>query len=215
MPGLAVSAPQVGVYGAALDGSGADQGDLDDQVVEGAGFESGQGGQLGAGLDLEHPDGVGLSEHGVHGVVGQVEVGQVDGGVFVFGDEVDGVVQGGEHAQAEQVELDQADRGAVVLVPLHISADQLWSLKRLNATCATWPAGNQSVGGPTYPPDHGPGANMRQVRPAPGRPGRHPLPTVPHALDRPGGQLLADRTSAGYRIGCRSLIRFESYPDGS
>src|SRR5262249_51069172 len=103
---------------AALDGAGADQRDLDHEVVEGAWLQPGQGGHLGAGFDLEHPDRVGLAEHLVDlGVVGR-QVGQVKLGV----DHVEGVVQGGEHAQAEQVELDQPGGGAVVPVPLQHAA---------------------------------------------------------------------------------------------
>ena len=115
---LAGPAPDVGVDRAALDRAGADQGDLGDQVVEPARQQPGQGGHLGAGLDLEHPDGIAAAEL------------VVDAGFFfrdgvqrpllagVLTDQVDAVLQGGEHPEAEEVELDQAHPGAVVLVPL-------------------------------------------------------------------------------------------------
>ena len=51
---LAVAAADVRVHRVALDRAGADQRDLDHQVVEGARFQPGQGGHLRAGLDLEH-----------------------------------------------------------------------------------------------------------------------------------------------------------------
>ena len=118
---LAVAAADVGVHRAALDGAGADEGDLDHEVVEGAGLEPGQRGHLGPALHLEHADGVGRAEHVVDGVV-LGDVGQVDLEAVGAGHEVDRAVQGGEHAEAEQVELHQAGRRAVVLVPLEHGA---------------------------------------------------------------------------------------------
>ncbi len=65
----AVAAPDVGVHRPTLDGAGPDQGYLDDQVVEAAGPQPGQGGHLGTALDLEHPDGVGGADHVIDGVL--------------------------------------------------------------------------------------------------------------------------------------------------
>ena len=118
---LAVAAADVGMDRAALDGTGTDEGDLDHQVVEGAGLEPGQGGHLGPALHLEHADGVGLAEH-VEDCVVLGDLGQVDRETVGAGHEVDGAVQGGEHPEAEQVELHQPGRGAVVLVPLEHGA---------------------------------------------------------------------------------------------
>ena len=114
----AVLAAQVRMHRVALDRAGPDQRDLDDQVVEGARLEPGQGGHLGPGLDLEHPDGVGGAQHVVHpGVLGRDLVQAV--AVPVPGlDEVEAVLQRREHSQAQQVELHQAGGRAVVLVPL-------------------------------------------------------------------------------------------------
>lgn len=61
-----LAATEVGVDGAALDGAGADEGDFNDDVVEAGGFESGQGGDLGAGFDLEYTDSVGCLEEFVY-----------------------------------------------------------------------------------------------------------------------------------------------------
>jgi hypothetical protein len=60
---LAVAAPDVRVHRPALDRARADERHLDHEVVEAAGLEARQGGHLGAGLDLEHTDGVGAAEH--------------------------------------------------------------------------------------------------------------------------------------------------------
>jgi hypothetical protein len=110
------------VHRAALDGSGADEGDLDDQVVEGAGLQPGQGGHLGPALDLEHPDRVGRAEHGVDLGVLVREGGQVQLDALVLGHQFEAVAQSRQHPQAQQVELHQADRCAVVLVPLQDAA---------------------------------------------------------------------------------------------
>ena len=59
----ALAAAHVGVHHFADDGAGADDGDLDDEVVEAAGGVAGDGGHLGAGFDLEHADGVGAAEN--------------------------------------------------------------------------------------------------------------------------------------------------------
>ena len=128
-------AADVGVDGVALDGAGADEGDLDDDVVEGLGPESGQGGHLGTRLDLEDSDRVRGREQSVDG---RVLFGQgvqppgtagLGGAQFSFRHGVgnglpplcqrgEGQAQGGERSQAQEVELDQPGLGAVVLVPL-------------------------------------------------------------------------------------------------
>ncbi len=91
-------AAQVRVDGTALDRAGADQRDLDHQVVEVVRLEPGQGRHLGPGLDLEHADGVGPAQHRVHALVVVRDGGQVVAQSVVLGDQVAGVVQGGEHA---------------------------------------------------------------------------------------------------------------------
>ena len=123
LPLLQLVAPaDVGVHRAALDRAGADQRDLDDQVVELPRLQPGQGGHLRAGLHLEHPDRVGPLQHRVDRGVGRLQLVQLDLPPVVLGDQVDHQVQRGEHAQPEQVELDQPGGRAVVLVPLHHAA---------------------------------------------------------------------------------------------
>ena len=118
----AVLAADVGVHRVALDRPGPDQRDLDDQVVELARLEPGQGGHLGPGLDLEHPDGVGGAQHVVDQRVFRRDLVQAVAVAVPFLDEVEAVLQRRQHAQAEQVELHQAGGGAVVLVPLQHGA---------------------------------------------------------------------------------------------
>ena len=75
----AVAAVEVGVDEVADDRAGADDGDLDGEVVEGPGPHDGQGGHLGAGLDLEGADGVGAAEQVEDGGVVLGDAGEVDG----------------------------------------------------------------------------------------------------------------------------------------
>ena len=56
-------APDVRVHRAALDRAGADERDLDDEVVEAARLEPGQRADLGPALDLEDADRVGPAQH--------------------------------------------------------------------------------------------------------------------------------------------------------
>ena len=95
------------MHAAALDRAGPDEGDLDRQIPEAAGAEAGEGAHLGAGLDLEDPDGVRGAEHAVDGLVLQVQLPQLHRRVVVVGDQVDRVADRREHPQAEQVEFDQ------------------------------------------------------------------------------------------------------------
>ena len=119
---VAVLAPHVGVHRAALDRARPDQRDLDHQVVELSRPQSRQGSHLGARLDLEHPDRVGLAEHLVDaGILLRNRV-QAPALAVVRLDQLEAVPQRRQHAQAEQVELDQAGVRAVVLVPLQHGA---------------------------------------------------------------------------------------------
>ena len=111
-------AAQVGVDHVALDGAGADECDLDDEIVEAARLEAGEGVHLCAALDLEDADGVGAAEVVVDGLVGAVELAQVDGDAAGAAYVGEGVLHDREHAEAQQVDLDEADGVEVVFLPL-------------------------------------------------------------------------------------------------
>ena len=64
---VAAAAAQIGVDHVALDGAGADDRDLDDEIVEFARLQSRQHVHLRAALDLEHADRIGLAQHVVDG----------------------------------------------------------------------------------------------------------------------------------------------------
>ena len=61
-----VSTSNVGVDRPALDGPWANEGNLDNEVVELAWLEPGQRGHLGTGFHLEYAHSVGAVEHGIH-----------------------------------------------------------------------------------------------------------------------------------------------------
>ena len=108
----------VWVDGAAADRPGADEGDLDGEVVEVLGPGLQEALHLGAALDLEHADGVGVLDLGVDGRVGEPDAREVDGLAALAGDHVDALLDRRQHPQAEQVDLHEAGVGAGVLVPL-------------------------------------------------------------------------------------------------
>ena len=63
---VAAAAAKIGVNHVALDGTGPDDGDLDDEVVEATGFQPGQHVHLCPALDLEHADRIGAAQHVVN-----------------------------------------------------------------------------------------------------------------------------------------------------
>ncbi len=101
----------------ALDGTGADDGDLDDEVVEFLRFETRQHVHLRAALHLEDTDGVGFAQHVVDGGVIARHGGEVVRLAFVHADEVERLADAGEHAERQHVDLHHAEAVDVVLVP--------------------------------------------------------------------------------------------------
>ena len=112
-----VTPAQVGMDRPSLDRSGADEGDLDDEVVETARSQPGQRGHLRPALHLEEPNRVTAAQHVVDRIL-LGDHGEVDLVVVVGGDGVDGPVDRLEHPEAEKVELHETDCRGVVLVPL-------------------------------------------------------------------------------------------------
>ena len=119
---VAATPAHVGVDGVALDGAGADERHLDHQVVEAARLHARQRRHLRARLDLEDPDGVGLAEQVVDGVLlGQrAEVERRRRGTRATWSTAR--CSASSMPEAQQVELHEADRRAVVLVPLQHGA---------------------------------------------------------------------------------------------
>ena len=106
------------VHGPALDGAGADQRDLDHEVVEPPGLQARQQAHLRARLDLEHADRVGAAQHVVDRLLLLRDGRQLPVVPRRGADHVEAVLQGRQHPESQQVELDQPHPGGVVLVPL-------------------------------------------------------------------------------------------------
>ncbi len=117
----AVAPAEVGVDHPALDRPGADNRDLDDQVVEAPGLEAGEHGHLRPRLDLEDAEGVGVLDHvvdgGVLAVLGE-DTRDAQALAAVALDELERLADAREHAQAEDIDLEHAHGVDVVLVPL-------------------------------------------------------------------------------------------------
>ena len=114
---LAALPAEVGMHHVALDRAGADDRDLDDQVVELFRAQPRQHVHLRPALHLEHADAVGAAEHGVGlGVVLRHRL-QGQRPAAVLGDQREGAADAGEHPEAQHVDLQDAQRLDVVLVP--------------------------------------------------------------------------------------------------
>ena len=124
--GILVSPLEIGMHHVALDRAGANDGDLDDEIVEFLRSQSRQHRHLRAALHLEHADGVGLRQH-------RVDFIRVGGAVsrnsrerersFIMGaKKVEAAAQGAQHAEGQHVDFHQAQRIDVVLVPFDVRA---------------------------------------------------------------------------------------------
>lgn len=97
---LPVAAVEVGMDEIADDGAGANEGNLDSDVVEDFWLHARERGHLGAALDLENADGVGFLHHFksgrvVHGEFCEIKFAR---GAALFA-HLDGVLHGGHHAE--------------------------------------------------------------------------------------------------------------------
>ncbi len=116
-PLLAGPAAQIGVDHVALDGTGADDGDLDHQVIEIARAQARQHGHLGPAFHLKDPDGIAPAQHVVDRLVLRRDRRQVVAFAMVLGDQIKALADTGQHAQGQQVDLQHPQRIQIVLVP--------------------------------------------------------------------------------------------------
>src|SRR6185312_10461418 len=104
------------------DWAGTNDGDLHDEVVEAYGSQAWQARHLRAALDLEHANGVGLLQYGVHAGVVCGKLGQVDIFTMLIMNYGDSVFEHGHHAEAQQIDFDDLHVGAIFFIPLHDDA---------------------------------------------------------------------------------------------
>ena len=111
------AAAKIGVYHVALDGTGAHDGHLDDEVVEFARAQARQHVHLRPALHLEHADGVRPAQHVVDGGIVARHGAEADLLAVMGLDQREGLADAGEHAQAQHIHFEQAERVEIVLVP--------------------------------------------------------------------------------------------------
>ena len=105
------------MYHVALDRAGADDRDLDHQIVEAARAEARQEIHLRPALDLEDAEAVRAAEHVVDRRVLRRQAGQRIPRAVFGGDQIEGLADAGQHAERQDVDLEDAERVDVVLVP--------------------------------------------------------------------------------------------------
>jgi hypothetical protein len=105
------------VHHVALDRAGADDRDLDDQVVERCAAQARQHVHLRPALHLEDAERSARRQHAVGLGVVLRHIGQRQRGPPVRLDQREGAADAGEHPEAQHVHLQDAQRLDVVLVP--------------------------------------------------------------------------------------------------
>ncbi len=101
----------------ALDRARADDGDLDDEIVEASRLQPRQHVHLRAALHLEHADGVGLAQHVVHGGIVARHGAERDVLAVMRLQQSEGFADAGEHAEPQHIDLQEPQRVEIVLVP--------------------------------------------------------------------------------------------------
>ena len=114
----ALAPAKVWVDHVALDRPGADDRDLDDEVVERPRLDARQHGHLGAALDLESAERIGLADHRVGARVLGGDRRQVEIDTLVLAKQVEPAAHARQHAERENVDLHELQCVDVVLVPL-------------------------------------------------------------------------------------------------
>ncbi len=106
----------------ALNGAGAHNGDLDDEIVELTRFQAWQHVHLGAAFHLKHAERIARAQHVVDALVFARQIGQRQ--LFaaiklrlVLVNEVQCLADAGEHAERQHIDLHQPHLVDIVLVP--------------------------------------------------------------------------------------------------
>ena len=114
---VAAAAAQIGMNHVTLDRAWADDGNLDDEVVELPRPQPRQHVHLRPAFHLEHADRVSLAQHVVNGgIVGRHGAEREIAAVMLL-QKSEALADAGEHAEAEHIDLEQPERIEVVLVP--------------------------------------------------------------------------------------------------
>ena len=106
----------------ALNGAGANDGDLDHQVVKLARLETWQHCHLCPAFDLKDADAVALAEHVVSGGVVWRDACESVRGPLVTFEHGECLADAGQHAEGQHIHFHDAQRVYVVLVPFNEGA---------------------------------------------------------------------------------------------
>ena len=106
----------------ALNRARADEGDLNDQIVEALRLEPRQHRHLRATLDLEHAHRVGTADHVEHAAVVGRYRSQCQVATVMLPYQVEAFANRSQHAERQHIHLQDAERTEVILVPLQHSA---------------------------------------------------------------------------------------------
>ena len=99
---FAFTPAQIRMDHVALDRTGPDDGDLDDEIIECPGLHPGQHRHLGAALDLKGAERVGLPDHGVGARVLGRNGRKIQFNALGFGEEIEGALHAGQHAEGRE-----------------------------------------------------------------------------------------------------------------
>ncbi len=118
----AVPPPEIGMHHVTLDRAGPHNGNLDDEVIEFARFQSRQHVHLGAAFDLEDAERLAAAQHVVD--FGDIlrDRRELPALALVIGDQVEAFADAGQHAQRQHIDLHHFQGVDVVLVPFDESA---------------------------------------------------------------------------------------------
>src|ERR1700742_1977608 len=110
---LPLPASHIGMHHLSDDWAGADDGNLNNKIVELLRIIAWQRRHLRAALDLEHPHSIGLLKNAINLVLLR-QLREIDFVAIVRRYQLQTVMDDGHHAKAEQVYLDDAKVGAVL-----------------------------------------------------------------------------------------------------
>ena len=109
---------QIRMHHLALNRTGSDQCDFDDEIIKAARLEPRQRVHLRATLDLKDADGIGRAHDVVDRLIGHVELTEIDVDAARVADVQEAILHDGEHAESEQIDLHESGRIEIVFLPL-------------------------------------------------------------------------------------------------
>ena len=114
---LSVPSPDIGMHHIALNGAGADNRNLDHQIIEITWPHAGQEIHLRTRFHLKHAHAVGLAQHIVNTRIFRRQRGEGIVALVVHFQQIERLADTGQHAQRKHIDLEDAKAVDIVLVP--------------------------------------------------------------------------------------------------